>query len=264
MQVIFPAVQAPQPTIRSALKGTSHLSLDRAIERYRAGTSWRDRMVHDLILEDAASIGSELTFLDIGCGKGFDTSIPLQRSLAKSAGKYIGIEPDTSISVGDYITDIYRCAFERADLSPETIHVAFAIMVLEHLSNPGEFWNHLWDVLMPGGVFWALTIDARHWFTYGSLWSERLGIKELYLSWLHGKRGEQRYENYPVYYRCNTPDRVALYAKRFSSVDVFNCSRIDQTDGVLPSFLQPISRTLESWSMRCGLPGTLLLIRAVK
>ncbi len=63
------------------------------VERYRRG-EWRDRILHDLILEDARQRGDGLTFLDIGCGHGFDGDVPLQRSLARAAGRYVGIEPD--------------------------------------------------------------------------------------------------------------------------------------------------------------------------
>jgi SAM-dependent methyltransferase len=191
--------------------------LAEAVERYRAGI-YRDRIVHDLILADAARLGQGLTFLDIGCGKGFDTDVPLQQSLAASAGCYIGIEPDAAITLGDHIKDIHRCRFEDVDLAPGSVHVAFAIMVLEHLADPQPFWDKLHEVLAAGGVFLAMTVDARHWFCKASLWTERLKLKELYLSWLIGNRGSDRYENYPVYYRCNTPERVAHYARAFSYV----------------------------------------------
>jgi len=242
---------------------TPQLNFQKAVELYRGGI-WRDRIVHDLILADAERLGGQPTFLDIGCGKGFDTDVPLQRSLVNFAGKYIGIEPDTSIAACDYIPELRRCRLEEADLPKESVHIAFAIMVLEHLSNPQPFWDCLRNVLVPGGVFWAMTVDARHWFARGSLWSEKLKLKELYLSWLLGRRGEQRYENYPVYYNCNTPQQVTTYAKHFSSVHCFNLSRIDQTDSLVPRFLCPLSRAFESWSIRRGMPGTLLLIRAVK
>ena len=51
------------------------------VEKFRQGV-WRDRILHDLILEDARERGEGLTFLDIGCGRGFDGDMALQQSLA--------------------------------------------------------------------------------------------------------------------------------------------------------------------------------------
>jgi SAM-dependent methyltransferase len=238
------------------------LSFAPDIQRYREGTC-RDRIMHDLILADAARLGSRLTFLDIGCGKGFDTDIPLQQSLVRAATNYIGIEPDLSVTPGDYIKDVRRCLFEQAELPRHSVHLAFAIMVLEHLADPQPFWDKLHEVLVPGGVFWALTVDARHWFCRASLWAQRLQIKNWYLSLVFGARGQDRYENYPVYYRCNTPERIERYARAFSSVCCFNLARVGQCDPLFPRFLRPLSRRLESSAIKRGKPGTLFVVRAV-
>src|SRR6266496_1869923 len=48
---------------------------------------------NNLILEDTRQLGDGLTFLDIGCGHGFDGDVPLQRSLAQAAVRYVGIDP---------------------------------------------------------------------------------------------------------------------------------------------------------------------------
>src|SRR5215813_65974 len=110
------------------------------VQRYREGTC-RDRILHDLILADARRLGLPLTMLDIGCGKGFDTDIPLQRSLVCAATHYIGVEPDAEVTPGDYIKDVRRCLFEHADVPPQSVHLAFAVMVLEHLADPQGFWD---------------------------------------------------------------------------------------------------------------------------
>src|SRR5262245_33266517 len=74
------------------------------LERYRKG-EWRDRILHDLILEDAKRRGPGLTFLDIGCGRGFGGDLRLQQSLARAAGCYIGIEPDPEMDPGPHVTE---------------------------------------------------------------------------------------------------------------------------------------------------------------
>ncbi len=234
-----------------------------ATQSYRDGTC-RDRVIHDLILEDVKQFSSPVTMLDIGCGRGFDGDQPLQEELVRAVDNYIGIEPDEAIVQEPYLKDVRRCFFEDVDLPPESVHVAFTIMVLEHLANPQSFWDKLHEVLVPGGVFWGMTVDARHWFCTASQWSERLRVKNLYLSWLMGERGTERYENYPVFYRCNTSESVEGFATDFSSVTCFNLMRIGQCDPIFPKFMQPLSRHMERRALRRDKPGTLMLVRVQK
>jgi SAM-dependent methyltransferase len=233
------------------------------VDRYRKG-EWRDRILHDLILDDARKRGAGLTFLDIGCGRGFDTDVPLQQSLARAAGRYIGIEPDPNITPGDYFSETHCCFFEDAPLGPESIDIAFAVMVLEHLPEPQRFWDKLHAVLKNGGVFWGLTVDARHWFCQASMWAERFKIKDRYLQSLFGKRGSERYENYPVYYRTNTPEQIRQFTRRFRACDFVNFSKVGQCSWYFPRTLHPLVTFFERRAVRLGKPGVLLAVRVEK
>src|SRR3954470_3075796 len=110
-----------------------------ALERYRSGEC-RDRIFRDMIFADTQPHGRDLTFLDIGCGQGFDGDVPLQASVARAAGTFIGVEPDRAIEPQGCFDVVHRCFFEDAPLEPESIDVAYAIMVLEHLPEPQRFW----------------------------------------------------------------------------------------------------------------------------
>ncbi len=233
------------------------------IERYGAGEC-RDRIFYDMVQEDARARPRPLTMLDIGCGKGFDTNVALQEAMAHSADQYIGVEPDPDVAPGGYFTEVHRCRFEEAPAPSGSVHVAFAIMVLEHLPRPQAFWDKVYDVLADGGVFWGLTVDARHWFTHASLWTERLKIKELYLRALLGRRGVERYENYPVYYRSNTPDQIAAYTGRFRSRECINFARVGQLTPLFPRFVHPLVKALDRRTLRGRRPGTLLAVRIAK
>jgi SAM-dependent methyltransferase len=233
------------------------------LERYRGGEC-RDRIFHDMILEDARARPRPLTILDIGCGKGFDTDVPLQESMARAADRYVGVEPDPTVTPGGYFAEVHRCFFEDAPVPPASVDVAFAIMVLEHLPRPQAFFEKLWDVLKDGGVFWGLTVDGRHWFTRASLWSERLKIKELYLRAMHGRRGVERYESYPAYYRSNTPAQISVYTRPFRSAECVNFARVGQLNVLFPRFVHPLVNALDRRAQRRGRPGTLLAVRVVK
>jgi SAM-dependent methyltransferase len=245
------------------IPSTSFIS-DPYVRRYRDNDECRATIFRDMILDDASTRGSDLTFLDTGCGRGFDGDRGLQRELAKSAGQYIGTEPDPDIELGDYFTQVHRTALEDAPIERGSIDIAFAIMVLEHLSDPQPFWDGLWDALAPGGVFWGLTVDGRHPFCLGSLWMQRLGLKALYLNGVLGERGMDHYENYPVFYRCNTPAQIEGFARRFTSCDFVNFARVGQLNPYYPKAFHGLASAVDRRLIRHIKVGTLLAVRAEK
>jgi SAM-dependent methyltransferase len=202
--------------------------------------------------------------LDIGCGKGFDGDLRLQASLADTAREYIGIEPDPEIPLAPFFTSSHRCLFEEAAIPGNSIDVAFAVMVLEHLSSPQAFWDKLRLVLRQGGVFWGFTMDARHWFVRASRLAQRLKVKDWYLNRLHGNRGEERYENYPVHYRSNTPAQFEQLAASFRSCTVFTLGRVGQLDYYFPKGFKWVGRGIDRLDRWRKKPGSLLAVRVVK
>lgn len=233
------------------------------VARYRAG-EWRDRIFRDMVLADAAAAGGRPTVLDIGCGRGLDGSVPLQQSVAEASGRFVGVEPDPEIPLGGHFTEAHRCLFEDAPLAPRSVDLAYSVMVLEHLPAPERFWAKLYDVLRGGGVFWALTVDARHPFCRASLLAERLKVKGPYLRLLGGRRGVDRYENYETFYRSNTPEDVRRLAGRFSSAAFVNFARVGQWSAYFPGLLRPIVDLLDRRAIARGRPGTLLAVRVQK
>jgi SAM-dependent methyltransferase len=234
------------------------------LERYRAG-EWRDRIFRDMILGDVRRLGPKPTILDIGCGGGFDGDVPLQRSMAGMAGCFIGAEPDPEIQLGDFFTETHRCFFEQAPLAMGSVDIAYAVMVLEHLARPQAFWDKLYEVLADDGVFWGMTVDARHLFSRLSLWAGRLRIKDLYLDHVLGRNPDNGwYKNYPTYYRTNTPRQIARLAQSFRSFECINFSAVGQWSPYLPTWLRNLADRMDRHGIRKGWPGTLLIVRAVK
>lgn len=234
------------------------------VRRYQAG-EWRAPIFHDAILHDASAIIHPARLLDIGCGQGFDTLLDLQASLAACAkGGYIGVEPDTSIPLANIFSDVHHCFFEDAPIQPDSIDVAFAYMVLEHIQEPERFWEKVYEVLHQGGIFWGFTMDARHYFTKASMLFERLGLKDAYLDLLHGKNGQDRYENYPTRYLSNSPKQIQQLTQRFTHIDTWTFGRVGQLDYYYPKGMKWIGRMLDRMSISAGMAGSVLVIRAVK
>lgn len=236
------------------------------IKRYTTG-EWRAPIFRDMVLADAERLertNGKLTLMDIGCGGGFDNDAKLQRTISRVAGHYIGIEPDTTIDLENIFSSTHRCIFEDMPIDPESIDLAFAVMVLEHFANPQLFWDKVHRTLKKGGVFWGFTVDARHWFIVVSFLTEKMGIKDWYLNKLHGKRGEERYENYCVYYRSNTPQQILKLTSAFTSSVVLNFHRVGQMDYYFPKKLRWIGRAFDRMAIRMDWPGSIMAVRVEK
>ncbi len=238
------------------------------VDRYRRG-EWRAPVFRDMVLAEIAEVARQATVLDIGCGRGFDGDVGLQERIAASSGRYVGVEPDSSVAIDPNVHEVHRCLLEDAPLEPGSIDVALAVMVLEHVPEPARFWGKLHKVLRDGGGFWGFTMDARHPFCRLSRRADRLRIKDFYLDLLRGRRGAGQYENYPVHYRCNTyrcntPEQVARDAAAFREREFVSFSRVGQLDFYLLRPLRPIGHHLDHRAIRGQRPGSLLAIRLVK
>ena len=234
----------------------SHIESYRS--RYRDG-EWRAPIFCDMILDDVRSFPAPPVVLDIGCGSGFDDDLRLQQTIVESAGRYIGVDPDAGMG-----PQFIRSSFEDAPLDPGSIDLAYSVMVLEHIADPDRFWNKVHSILRNGGVFWGFTMDERHWFRLASTWSERLRVKDLYLTLLRGKKGIDRYSNYPTYYRANSPRRIRTQARKFRTVECVNFQRASQLDFYLPRMLRLLGHAIGRAEALLGLPGVILAVRVTK
>lgn len=222
-----------------------------------------------LVMDDLSSAGVEgarPTVLDIGCGGGLMGSPVWQSGIATLAGRYVGIEPDAEARPHGCFDTVMATTFEQAPLDPGSVDLAYAAMVIEHVVDPEAFFAQMARVLRPGGVFWAFTVDRRHYFSWFSQAMERTGIKDRYLDRVRGHKGEHaaRYDNYPVHYRCNTPARLARLTAAHFTLQTWSLHRVGQLDGYMPYRLRRLSRLADRLVIRAGLPGSVLVARLVR
>lgn len=231
--------------------------------RYR-GAEWRAAIFADMVLDDLRELGPLSTVLDIGCGGGFDGAVAFQELIASKCQCYVGVEPDLAARPADCFSSVHRALFEDAPVPTNSVDLAFGVMVVEHVADPLRFMTKVADVLKDHGVFWAFTVDCRHWSTWSSMLMEKSRVKTAYLDAMHGRRGEQRYANYPVHYRLNSPRSIARYARAFVSIEVINLARVGAEDDNLPRILHPINHWLDQILERVGAPGSNLAVRLVR
>jgi SAM-dependent methyltransferase len=232
------------------------------IERFQSG-AWRAPIFRDMVLHDVKACGPSASVLDIGCGRGFDDEPRLQEEISSCSARYIGIEPDVSILAPPACDEYHACQLEDARIAAQSIDVAFAVFVIEHIEEPARFFAAAHSILRPGGVFWGFTVDARSAYAKVSSAVQALTIKDRYLNFLFGAR-ERRHKNYPTYYAANTPARVATVANKFARVEAISLHHVGILDPVLPKLVCPLFRALDCATLTYGWPGANLAIRLVK
>lgn len=202
------------------------------------------------------------TVLDIGCGLGFDGEVRYQQALSTQAGRFIGIEPDRAIDPPKFFSEVYQTTLEEAPIAPGSVDVAYAVMVLEHVADPAAFWSRLHDILAPGGVFVAFSVNGAHWFAPIARFMSIIKLKTKYLDLVQGKRGTERYADYPVYYRTNTVRQIGRHARQFRATrtDLFGATGI--VASYAPGRLQPIVCAVDSLAYRLLGQSINIVIRA--
>jgi len=225
---------------------------------------WRTPIFFEIVSQEiAARTGARRpTVLDIGCGLGFDNEIQYQQALSTQAGRFIGIEPDRAIDPPKLFTEVYHTSLEKAPIAPGSVDVAYAVMVLEHVSDPAAFWSRLREILTPGGVFVAFSVNGAHWFAPIARFMSIIKLKSKYLDLLHGKLGTERYEDYPVYYRTNTPRQIRRHTRQFRAVRTDLFGPAGNVASYAPGPLQPIVRAVDSLTYRLLGQSTNIAIRA--
>lgn len=227
---------------------------------------WRTPVYYEMVSAEAAQFErrGKPTILDIGCGKGFDGELRYQELLAERAGRYIGIEPDRSIDIPNVFTEVFKTSFEEAPIPAASVHIAYAVMVMEHIESPLSFWSRLHEILAPGGVFLGFSVNGAHWFAMVSRLFCLTKLKTRYLNLRYGMRGTNRYEDYPVYYRTNTRTQIMRFAKGFHSVEVVPYGPVGSVAEYAPAILQTAVRAFDGAAYRLRRHRINLIVRAVR
>ena len=236
--------------------------------RYELAWEGPGEFFTQLIIDDLDSLGTSArpTVLDIGCGGGLGGAQIWQLHIATRASQYIGVEPDEAAEPAPVFSRVIQDTFEKAPLEPASVDLAYAAMVLEHVRRPSDFFAKLAEVVRPGGVFWAFTVDCRHYFSWFSQLFGVLHLKDRYLDRVRGRKGVSvaRYENFPTFYRCNSPWALGRVGGTAFTLQTWSLHRIGQLDRYVPYRLRRFSRMADRVIMGARLPGSVLVARMVR
>jgi SAM-dependent methyltransferase len=209
--------------------------------------------------------------LDIGCGragKRLEDSVLIRRNLCNHRGscaRLIGIDPDPMAEADTELVDEFRKLddLDHWPIESESIDLALADFVLEHVQNPDSFFSECNRVIKPGGVLCIRTPNFASYF----------GI----ISWLIPNRfhkkvatslqpGREAVDVFPTVYRCNTRGKIRRMLRRYgfqgcvygyeAEPSYFSRSFVLYTLGVVHQKLAPnvLKISLHAFARKVGPP----------
>jgi SAM-dependent methyltransferase len=209
---------------------------------------------------DAMSGFDQPTVLDIGCGHGIDGEKARQTEVARQAGQMWGCEPDQEIRCNDCFHKVFPDLLENAPIPAGSVHVAYTSFVLEHIPDPTLFFKKIHAALAPGGIFLGMTDYRWSFFSCASQIIEWTKLKNVYLNLVQGKRGSQRYENYPTFYRANSESTFRKIAPQFQKYVFSHWHRFGELDFYLPKILRPVGWGVDALSIYGPLPRQIFIV----
>src|SRR5688572_20272770 len=155
--------------------------------------------------EVARLLKPDHTLLDAGCGR----TAPILSRFKGRAGKLIGVD------LGDFTgapegLELHTCDLGKMPLADESVDLAMARSVMEHVVDPDQVYREIHRVLKPGGQFVFLTANL---WDYASIIA--LIVPNRFHPWIVARtEGRDESDTFPVAYRTNTRRAVERWAGR--------------------------------------------------
>ena len=213
----------------------------------------------------AQACGDGARVLNVGAGE--DVSGAL-RPLLRRGVHLVGVDPDEAIERNRSLAERHRMELEEFSTAHEgEFDLVLSVYVLEHVADPAGFTAACARVLRPGGSWFALTLNVRHYFGATTWALSRLHVAHPVLHLLKGESLVEAH-HFPTQYRLNSRAAVCRRsaAAGFSHVD-FRC--YDATERYQWYLPGPLAHVAPLWTRAAyavGSPALMghLSFRAVK
>ncbi|CAN5770704.1 hypothetical protein BH11PLA1_BH11PLA1_04520 [soil metagenome] len=165
-----------------------------------------------VMIQDARFQG---TVLDIGCQGG--AAQQAFRDVVNRAAQLDGVDPNPKVMENADLTRKWCGEFECLELPENAYDATACFQVTEHIARPREFFEQVFHVLKPGGVFYSTAPHSLHPFAAAVLLLDKTRIK--YLLSAH----DELINDIPTYYRMNSRRTVLRHLQGigFASVEFF-------------------------------------------
>jgi SAM-dependent methyltransferase len=152
----------------------------------------------------ARQVAPGATLLDAGCGR----TAPVLGRFRGRAARLIGVDlVDFRSDAPDL--ELHRCDLASLPLDDESVDVAMARSVMEHVTRPREVYAEIFRVLRPGGRFVFLTANL---WDYASLIAK--AVPNRLHPWIVARTEGRREEDvFPIAYRTNTRGAVSRWSE---------------------------------------------------
>lgn len=157
--------------------------------------------------------------LDIGCGRAGnrnEDSVAIRRDLCNHRGscaKLIGIDPDPNAANTDMVDEFRKLDdLNHWPVESESIDLAMADFVLEHVENPESFFSECNRVIKPGGLLCMRTPNFASYFGIISWMIPNRYHKKVATSL---QPGREAVDVFPTVYRCNTRGKIRSMLRRY-------------------------------------------------
>lgn len=203
--------------------------------------------------------------LNVGAGANVSG---VMRPLLRAGAYIVGVDPDPAIAQNPTLAERHQMPVEEyARDHAEEFDVVVSVFVLEHVEHPAEFAQACSRVLRPGGSWFAVTPNVRHYFG-GTTWAlSHLRVADQTLHWMKGRDFVHEHR-FPTRYRFNSQAvvRRECEAAGFERVE-FRCyDATERYQWYLPDSLAWLPRTYTDLVYRVGSAQLMghLSFRAVK
>jgi len=140
--------------------------------------------------------------LDIGCGGGIALDVNAPARIREQADELWGLEPDEKMPKPAHVTHYQHALMETAQVPENYFDLAYSCLVMEHVADPMGFMKAVYRALKPGGEYFFMTMNARHYFVKIAGTLKTLKLDEVMLRVARGKQLVEEY-HYPVQYKFN-------------------------------------------------------------
>jgi len=149
----------------------------------------------------AGSVAPGVPVLNVGAGANVSGAL---RPLVRREPYLVGVDPDAAIGANASLAERHRMSLEEfAVANAGRFDVVLSVYVAEHVTRPAAFAAASARVLRPGGEWFGLTLNVRHYFGAATWATSRIGASDWLLRRVAGNRLVHEH-HFPPAYRMNS------------------------------------------------------------
>lgn len=233
------------------------LDIGGSYQHYSSTRSAFQDIFADFLRAESAIAGR---VLDIGCGHVVN---PTLKKILAHIGRLDGVDPFPVVEPPQHLSQRWTCPLEQIPVEPGSYDMAYSYNVVEHVNNIEPFLAKATEILKGGGVYWSVSPNAKHPFTWVTRLAQVMRVKNVYQ-----RNVNQRANDYPAYYRLSHDGRIVSVVDRLAlpvaKLDFYYLPCV-QWDTYFPPRLRTIPRVMDkAWLLHRPKKSFIFMFRLEK